>query len=137
MKHCNSCNLDKEEIEFSKRKLRSGKEILQAICKSCNKIAHRKHYVENKQDYIEKARKNSKKNVELVNKIKEETPCKDCNNFYPCYVMDFDHLRDKLYGIASITRAKSKKTLLDEIAKCEVVCSNCHRIRTHKRHMGI
>ena len=136
MKYCPRCDLEKEDVDFSKRKLRSGKEILQSICKLCNKLAHKKHYIENKQDYIDKAKKNTLKNVEFVNKLKEESPCKDCSKFYPSYVMDFDHVLDKLYGIANIVRAKSRKTLLEEIAKCEIVCSNCHRIRTHNRIYG-
>lgn len=133
MKYCNKCSTDKEDVEFSKRRLKSGKEILQSICKECNKLAHKKHYIENKQSYIQKAKKHNKKNIDFINKLKEETPCKDCNKFYPSFVMDFDHLRDKLYGISRITKAKSRKILLEEIAKCEIVCSNCHRVRTHSR----
>jgi len=72
---------------------------------------------------------------ETIRKIKEETPCADCGKNYPYYVMDFDHLEDKSFGISDAInrRRKSLKAVLEEIAKCEVVCANCHRGRTHSR----
>lgn len=65
-------------------------------------------------------------------------PCKDCGVSYPYYVMDFDHLNgeEKLFNISKIGNFKGKdgkKKLIAEIQKCEVVCSNCHRERTHER----
>lgn len=58
-------------------------------------------------------------------------PCADCGNVYPPYVMHFDHVRgEKLFNIGNrITIAMSR--LLAEIAKCDLVCANCHAIRTH------
>ena len=63
-------------------------------------------------------------------------PCTDCGVCYPPYVMDFDHLRDKRRLISRL-RGVSTKLLLSEVAKCELVCSNCHRIRTFKRGVGL
>ena len=48
--------------------------------------------------------------------------------------MDFDHLRDKKFNISN-SMGMPEAALLAEIAKCEVVCSNCHRIRTEKRRV--
>jgi hypothetical protein len=46
--------------------------------------------------------------------------------------MDFDHVRgEKLFGIA-VNMNISWERLEAEIAKCEIVCANCHRIRTKK-----
>jgi hypothetical protein len=48
--------------------------------------------------------------------------------------MDFDHVRGvKHKNVAELIPTLSKKKIDDEIKKCEVVCSNCHRIRTHLR----
>jgi hypothetical protein len=58
---------------------------------------------------------------------------------YPPYVMDFDHVRDKKsfeIGIA-VGRNKPLAKLLPEIEKCDVVCSNCHRVRTHNRRASL
>jgi L-lysine 2,3-aminomutase len=57
----------------------------------------------------------------------------DCGVSYPYYVMDFDH-RDpakKKDGVATLVKKGNVKRLLEEIDKCDVVCSNCHRERTH------
>jgi hypothetical protein len=51
-------------------------------------------------------------------------------------VLDFDHRpgTKKLFGVATGFRF-GVQTLLDEIAKCDVVCANCHRMR-HVRRKG-
>lgn len=50
-------------------------------------------------------------------------------------VLDFDHVRGKKLGnIATlINECKAIQVIKDEIDKCEVVCANCHRRRTHHR----
>lgn len=60
----------------------------------------------------------------------KKVPCADCGRCYSPVVMDFDHVRGtKRFNIGrnggrgSITRLKA------ELAKCEVVCANCHRER--------
>jgi hypothetical protein len=66
-------------------------------------------------------------------KIKEDSGCIDCgeNNHI---VLDFDHLKDKKYNISRMIHdGFSWAAIKKEIAKCEVVCANCHRIRTHDR----
>ena len=71
-------------------------------------------------------------NLALIRGIKD-VPCLDCGGRFPACVMDFDHVRgEKKFSIAQ-RLFKSPKTLLVEIEKCEIVCSNCHRIRTEKR----
>lgn len=60
-------------------------------------------------------------------------PCKDCNVSYSHWVMEFDHVR----GLKKFTIGKSgmvpRKILDEEIAKCDIVCANCHNDRTWKR----
>lgn len=60
--------------------------------------------------------------------------CADCHRTYPSYVMDLDHRpgTDKLFNCSS-TWGRSAVEMLDEIDKCDLVCSNCHRVRTWER----
>lgn len=69
----------------------------------------------------------------IVNELKQ-SPCLDCGERFPSVCMDFDHVRgEKRIGIAKmVVQTFSVENLLEEIAKCELVCSNCHRIRTHR-----
>ena len=93
----------------------------------------RKHYQANKQYYLDRNRVNRAKLKRYVSQIKESTPCSDCGIRYPHYVMDFDHLDNKEGLILDFVRRHNKAALDREIAKCEVVCSNCHRIRSFSR----
>jgi hypothetical protein len=52
-------------------------------------------------------------------------------------VLEFDHLGDKLFTIGANLRDRNWQSLLDEIAKCEVVCANCHRRRTALRRGSV
>jgi hypothetical protein len=92
---------------------------------------------EKKELFLIRQRRNDKllyeRGKEIINKAKD-VPCKDCGKKYPFYVMDFDHVRGKKsFGIGSNVRCRVG-ILLKEIEKCEVVCANCHRIRTYKHH---
>lgn len=100
----------------------------------------RDHYLANKQAYIDRAVAHKKKTkIELRSIIdeKKSVPCVDCRVQYSPWVMQFDHVRgEKLFDIGNATsKVWSTSVLLDEIEKCEVVCSNCHAERTHARMM--
>ena len=99
--------------------------------------AIRKHYYANRQTYINKAYAKRERLRNYVIEIKENTPCTDCGINYPYYVMDFDHLEDKKITVSRVINSGSWIKTKEEIAKCEVVCSNCHRIRTYKRNQNI
>jgi hypothetical protein len=62
-------------------------------------------------------------------------PCADCGVRFPLFVMQFDH-RDpsqKRYLVSQMPGRVKLATLMEEIAKCDVVCANCHRVRTYWR----
>lgn len=96
------------------------------------------YYVLSKGGYYTQAVKdrqtvNRKKFNDKVSAIKLEAGCADCGYRCDAVALDFDHLpgTTKLFTIAnSPTRAWHE--ILLEIAKCDVVCANCHRIRTHR-----
>lgn len=58
---------------------------------------------------------------------------------YPVFVMDFDH-RDparKRFNIANTFRTWAIAQVVAEIQKCDVVCANCHRMRTYGERIGL
>lgn len=81
------------------------------------------------------------KAVALDNWYKKEKskPCTDCGQAFAACCMDFDH-RDgtkKKYCIgAMVAHHYSMKVILKEFSKCDLVCANCHRIRTRDRLLG-
>jgi hypothetical protein len=74
----------------------------------------------------------------LVQKLKD-APCVDCGGRFPPEAMDFDHTGDdKRFNVSRAwSEGYGEETILKEIAKCELVCSNCHRVRTARRHAGV
>ena len=102
-----------------------------------HKIENQKRwYDKNKDRHYRNTRIRSKRicaeNALFIKELKESTPCTDCGKSYAAYVMDFDHLSDKS-GPVHRFLTYSRKRLLQEINKCEIVCSNCHRERTYQR----
>lgn len=77
------------------------------------------------------------KRVSVVREAKSK-PCADCGHLFHYCCMDFDHRpgEEKKFEIARRGRSSGVETLLAEIAKCDVVCANCHRLRTWKRQYG-
>jgi hypothetical protein len=139
MKRCPACGRDKPRSAFGSNGAR--KDGLQSYCWDCRRAYLRRHYRDNAIEYRAlAARRNLRRRNAIRDIIREakDRPCADCGTLYPRYVMDFDH-RDtatKRYNIGRDALSKlSPEMVLGEIAKCDVVCANCHRIRTHaKRH---
>lgn len=68
----------------------------------------------------------------------KEVPCARCCKRYPTVCMDFDHLPEfeKSFNIGSPSNWTSVARIKAEMSKCQVVCSNCHRILTWERKYG-
>ena len=131
IKICGKCKTEKPIDQFNKKRNK-----IQSNCKTCTRLQCKTHYQNNKKYYFDKAKKKRDELYAFVYSLKE-VPCVDCNQCYPSYVMDFDHLENKEFLMATIAGYGSKNKILKEVAKCEVVCSNCHRIRTWKRKHNI
>jgi hypothetical protein len=91
------------------------------LCSNC----HRKHHFPNLPIPVN----NSK--GRYVNDLKHNSSCKHCpESYHQC--LDFHHREpsDKVANISVIVRQSkySMEDLLDEIAKCDIVCVNCHRL---------
>jgi len=133
MKTCYKCKTPKELSAFSKNN--SKKDGLSAQCKECHKKLRRNHYLKHKEKILEQVSILKSERQNWVSSLKNNKPCVDCKNTYPHYVMDFDHIDDnKEFSISwAAMNGLSKERISEEISKCELVCSNCHRIRTHNR----
>lgn len=135
MKDCFKCKSQKEDSEFGLNQKRP--DGLQTYCKECTRQVDRDHYKKHAQRIKHQKRALNKKryqdNKGKTDKIKSETPCTDCGKlFHPCQ-MQFDHLKDKKFNVSEILANYTWETIEKEIAKCEVVCANCHCLRTHRR----
>ena len=78
--------------------------------------------------------------LDRVRAIKLSSGCKDCGYAVEACALQFDHLPgyEKVEAIAVLVkRGVAWKTVLAEIEKCEVVCANCHSIRTLRRRSSI
>lgn len=133
MKTCTVCNQTKPESEFSWKNKAQGK--LSSSCKACHKIARRKHHELNRQKNIQKAIDRRQSIRDKIWEYRNTHPCVDCD-FADPRTLQFDHLPgcDKEFDISQAAqRGFAWNKIQTEIDKCEVVCANCHAIRTHDR----
>ena len=85
-----------------------------------------------KQEQLESQRLWRKERRRKIDEIKD-VPCLDCGCRFPPECMDFDHLKDKIGNISKMSTKNNWDDVLLEIEKCEVICANCHRMRSRKR----
>src|SRR5262245_31410711 len=132
MKRCPRCGQERDLADFGLRK--SGR--TQTWCRACHREYQRRYYEEHQGYYAELQAQRVARNRRMLREAKS-APCADCGQTYPPYVMDFDHRPGEIKAFALANAAGqtriSAERLRAEIAKCDVVCANCHRIRTHHR----
>jgi hypothetical protein len=136
-RRCPGCADEKPRSDFLVRK--------PWLCSPCRSSYKKLEYQRTKEACKARARKWEKANADKSRELHrvmaakrrrdaqelKTDPCMDCENVYPPECMDWDHLDDKHSCIALMTSC-NKDVLLSEISKCELVCSNCHRIRTQR-----
>ncbi len=131
MRKCNKCSESKcEEFFHIKNKKLSN------TCKSCHNLYMRAYYSKNKSKHKGLVRSSKRKYIKTVDNLifkEKDKPCMDCGIKYHPFVMDFNH-RDpssKAYLISAMgNRGSSLLKIKEEIDKCDLVCANCHRMRT-------
>lgn len=110
------------------------------MCRLCRAAYKHRHYRANRQRYIDQAHARSQmlrleRTIYLLSYF-ESHPCIECGEADPV-VLEFDHLGDKTFNIGSGIAYRNWASILEEIAKCEVVCANCHRRRTARRRTSV
>ena len=69
-----------------------------------------------------------------IDSFKIASGCVDCKTWGPAEILSLDHVRgEKKFNIGSRWDV-SMSSLQEELAKCDVVCHNCHAIRTCGRY---
>ena len=129
-KICCRCKQEKPVSEFHKKK-----DKYQWICKECRKKYHRQHYLANKEKYLINAKEYKQEVKERFNKIKQELSCEICGESCLC-CLDFHHkdpTQKELNLAQAVNIGWSIERIKKEIAKCTVLCANCHR----KVHAGV
>ena len=101
----------------------------EVVCAVCHRIRTEKNREPSKESRLLAHRA-------MVNQYKSK-PCADCGESYPSVAMDLDHVKgEKVFEISNMGHYPRWKVLA-ELDKCEVVCANCHRIRTKNRRLSI
>ena len=78
-------------------------------------------------------REQARNRIVAIGELKVKAGCVDCGfNAHPA-ALDFDHVRGDKFSDVSRMLTYSWERILSEIAKCDVVCANCHRLRTISR----
>jgi hypothetical protein len=94
------------------------------------KLFKQKYYQENKESYRTSTIKSRHKRHQWLYELKKNLKCSKCPENHPA-CLDFHHRdpADKSANISQMVRGKgcSQESILEEIAKCDVLCSNCHR----------
>lgn len=134
MRLCGRCHEVKPFNDFAWRRRASGQ--LDNYCRSCRAAYKQEHYAANRERYISLAARRKHalavERAEYLVRYFSTHPCADCGEVDPL-VLEFDHRGDKAFDIARGLRDRSWDALSNEIAKCDVVCANCHRRRTALR----
>lgn len=114
-KICPECKIAEKYVSPKGRK--------EGYCLPCKRLKHRV--------YLKIRRAQIKAYIDSV----KANPCTDCGDQYPVYIMQFDHCRGKKRkNIHEFwASAHSMQTLQIELAKCDLVCANCHAERTWSR----
>lgn len=130
MKICTKCKLPKVEEEFAwkKRGIRR-----HSNCRECQRLMKQSHYQSNKGTYAARNVRYKEETRQLIRTLKSK-PCVDCKRNYPWPCMQFDHVAsDKSENVSTLAGHGAKLKALAEAGKCEIVCANCHALRTATR----
>ena len=95
----------------------------------------RAHYHANKEMWRRKRQRYEAKMRALILEAKAR-PCADCGRTWPAMVMEFDHRPGtvKRFNLSDQrARAHGLQAVEAEIAKCDILCPTCHRLRTLRR----
>lgn len=134
-KACTTCKVVKALAEFGNS--RAGKDGKRWSCRTCEAAYYQQYLagpgVRRLRNKVKSVRKKTmRKHIDAL----KEGPCLRCGYTFPPYCMDWDHT-DSAGKVESVSRALDNSMpvaqILEEVGKCQLLCSNCHRIVTWER----
>lgn len=127
MKKCNNCGDDKKLSEFNFKNKERG--IYQSNCRLCDKIIRKKSYEKNKKTTYERNKRNRIKAEKWFYEYKSKLKCNRCPQNHPA-TLEFHHInpKNKKMSVANMVGDYTIERIIEEINKCEILCSNCHKI---------
>lgn len=135
-KYCKFCDTSKDIEEFHKNPRK--KDGLADRCKLCRKEYHKEHYNRNKKVYIDKASEYRRVVNKWFEDYKKDLKCEICGE-ERWWVLDFHH-KDPQFkegNVSTFLQNCSKSKIIEEIKKCSVLCSNCHRDLHYKERQAV
>lgn len=130
MKTCGKCQIQKPEADFNKST--KSKDGLHSYCRECHKAHYRMNAAAHKQRVSVRRNQLRADNFEKYLDYMSDKSCADCGEEDPV-VLEFDHNDPsvKSYSISVMMGgAHSWVSILAEMEKCTIRCSNCHKRRT-------
>lgn len=132
-KFCTNCQTEKDISEFRPNKTK--KDGYQHYCGECDRNFQQQWYRKNKERLVNKAKISNKRNnanmhIFMLDFLQGKS-CLRCGEDN-ILVLEFDHLKDKKFQLSSMAN-RSKNQVIEEISKCQILCANCHKIKTHEQ----
>ena len=137
MRACTKCGELKPLEAFPP--VRRGEPKLQSWCRECFAAYGREYYRNNRDAQKSRLLRNTAarradNQTRMIEYLRTH-PCIDCGEA-DIVVLQFDHLSNKERNVSSmLSGGWSWYAIEQEIAKCEVRCANCHRLRTALRYL--
>ena len=131
MKRCGMCGEVKPFGEFH----HYSRDGHQFWCKPCRREYDRTYHARTAETRRAQVRHRRKRLVGMNRELKASRTRADCGGRFHPAAMEWDHLpgTEKLADVATLARTGKTRQFYREIAKCELVCANCHAVRSYER----
>ena len=133
LRRCSLCREEKHLTEFHRRG--NG---YQWWCKACRQTHDSAYHASRRELRRAQTTELKRPLTEWMNDLKTSQPCVDCGGWFHPVAMTFDHLPGtiKRDEVSDLVKSGCTKLAREEVLKCDVVCVNCHALRTYMRRMG-
>jgi hypothetical protein len=108
----------------------------QPWCKACRSVYDAEYHQRVRHRRLEQKREYHEAFDAWQQSLKAGKPCTDCGQTFDPAAMQWDHLPQfaKVANVSDLARRHNRRMVLEEIEKCELVCANCHAVRTRRTY---